>query len=366
MKRIFKVVPILMMFFCFMLSTKSVKAEAMIDEGHSDYVSISNITANSAYIDWSAMYGVAVNKASLGDYDVKNVSYKVIVGDNTYYESTTLTSLSLTGITPDTCYFVEVYMYYTEVSRLDETETFDTYDYEWESFTTGELSNIASSDDSPTPVPTPSVTPVITPTYEPTYTADTTSLSTPNISKVIMCEGTVTALADNVDTNNVTALEWMLFDAKTGKCIVSDTSYSTREDLYNVNKRKVFYLQCRAVSYDSNSNYIYSNWSSPKYFVSQPKVSIKKKNIKKNSITVKWKKVTGAKNYTIYARKRNAKKWTKIKTTSKTSYTIRKLKGKIINVWDNDYEITIVSNTRINGKTLKSGKNEYYYTYLIL
>lgn len=51
MKRIFKVVTILMMLFCFMLPTKSVKADTMVDEGHSDYVSISNITANSAYID---------------------------------------------------------------------------------------------------------------------------------------------------------------------------------------------------------------------------------------------------------------------------------------------------------------------------
>lgn len=256
-------------------------------------------------------------------------------------------------------------MYYTEVSRLDETDTFDTYDYEWESFTTGELSNIVSSDDSHTPVPTPSVTPVVTPTYEVTPSAEVVHLITPKVSKVVMHTGTVTALANNVDTANVSALEWKLFDAKTGKCIASDTSYSNREDFYGIKGRKVFYLQCRAVDYDSENNYVYSAWSEPKYFVAQPKLSVKRKNNSWNKLSITWKKVTGAKNYTVYARKRNAKKWIKLKTTSKTTYTFSKLKGKTINARNHDYEITVVTNAKIRGTTVKSGKNEYYYTHVI-
>ena len=52
--------------------------------------------------------------------------------------------------------------------------------------------------------------------------------------------------------------------------------------MYSVG-RKVYAIQCRSVGYDSDYNYVYSNWSASKYVVAQPKVSTNKKNLKKNS-----------------------------------------------------------------------------------
>ena len=54
--------------------------------------------------------------------------------------------------------------------------------------------------------------------------------------------------------------------------------------------------------------------------------SITLKSTKSKTATVSWKKVTGASKYTVY-KSTDGKKWTKVTTTSKTTYTVTKLTG---------------------------------------
>lgn len=99
--------------------------------------------------------------------------------------------------------------------------------------------------------------------------------------------------------------------------------------------------------------------------VKQPKLNASKSKIKKNSITIKWSKVKNAKSYTVYIRKKGGKKWTKVKKVSakKTSYKITKYKGKKINVYKQDYEVTVMATAKIGGKTYNSPKTSYLRTY---
>lgn len=99
--------------------------------------------------------------------------------------------------------------------------------------------------------------------------------------------------------------------------------------------------------------------------VKQPKINTSKSKIKKNSIYIKWGKVKNAKSYTIYMRKEGAKKWVKVKKVSagKTSYKITKFKGKKINVFKQDYEVTVMATAKINGKSYNSPKTRYIRTY---
>lgn len=99
--------------------------------------------------------------------------------------------------------------------------------------------------------------------------------------------------------------------------------------------------------------------------VKQPTIKTSKCKIKKNSIYLKWGKVKNAKSYTIYMRKEGAKKWVKVKkvSASKTSYKITKFKGKKINVYKQDYEVTVMATAKINGKSYNSPKTKYIRTY---
>lgn len=188
-------------------------------------------------------------------------------------------------------------------------------------------------------------------------------LAKPTISNVSIVSGKVSALAANVDTANTSKLEWQIFDKKTNKCIKTDTSYSTGTVIYGVNGKKVYYIKCRAVAYDSSYNYVYSEWSDAKYFVPQPKVTSKNKHVGKNSINIRWKKIPGAKSYTVYARKSTAKKWTKVKTTKGNSFVLRKLKGQTIDTFKNTYYFAVATNAKAGKKTIKSGNSEYYRAY---
>lgn len=203
-------------------------------------------------------------------------------------------------------------------------------------------------------------TPSTQQTTEVTQTPDIT-LQVPKITEVKMSETKLGAVAGNIDSN-ARSLEWQVIDVKNGnKVVATDTSYTTGNIFYNM-KRKLYAVQCRAVGYDSNYNNIYSGWSAKSYVIAQPKVSTSKKYIKKNSITVSFKKIKGAKDYTIYMRKKGSSKWTKVKTTKKNKYKVTKFKGKSINLAKKSYEFCVIANAKVGKKTIKSSKSEYVYT----
>lgn len=322
----------------------SVNAE-MAELGNSDYISVSSITSSSAYVDWSGMYNHEIGfHTSLG-YTLKDYYFTVVVGENTIYDCTKLTNVQLNNLNPDTYYSMYVTLYYTLIDS--DGEESQESKYEWEGFTTGVANSVASKDDTVTAQPSQNDTTIYQPQTPVTLTA-------PYVSYASVCNGQVTVNAENIDPNT-DYLEWKVFEADTNKNVISTSVWATgSENLGSTKARKTYYAICRAVI----SNGVCSEWSQPKYFMSQPKVVTKHKDIKKNSIKLKWKKVKGAKSYTIYfgTKYKNAKK---VKTTNKLSYTIKKYKGKKLNTRKKNYYFFIRANSRI----VNSDTREYYYTY---
>lgn len=117
---------------------------------------------------------------------------------------------------------------------------------------------------------------------------------------------------------------WKKWDAK------CSTSNSTETVVFGIDKNTVYFVQARAIGYNSNFEEVCSEWSSSKFFINEPKINIKKmkKSIKNNSVTVYWKKVTGAYKYVVYAGN-NVNKTHKVKTTTNTKAKLKlKLRGK--------------------------------------
>lgn len=340
-----KVTMFLLMLLCIFCVKGDVHAYNM-DNG----ITVTNLTSTSATIGWSGVGNYLLTSIAPGS---TITGYDVYLGE-TLVSTGLATSVHLTNIASNTMHFVHVYVNY--VDAYGYTDQYTTFDY-FETGGNGNINDGGQDNGTVTPTPTPTPTPDTT-------TPVTATLTTPAVGSAVVVDNVLYLTGANLDPY-AQKLEWQIYDKKTGKCVASDDSYSVGTQIYNFSGKKVFYAICRVVGYDSNYNEVYSEWSPKKYFVTQPKVTTKKKHIKKNSVTIKWKKVTGAKNYTIYAKKQGAKKWTKVKTTSKTSYKLTKLKGKRINTYNSEYSFRIVTNAKVGGKTLKSSNKEYYtvYTY---
>ena len=85
------------------------------------------------------------------------------------------------------------------------------------------------------------------------------------------------------------------------------------------------------------------------------KLQLKQYKVTKTSITVKWNKISGAKKYLIYAGKSGkSNKIQKITTTSRTKYTLKKIKGKKLakGVY---YKFAVIA-LNGNGKVVTSSK----------
>jgi len=206
-----------------------------------------------------------------------------------------------------------------------------------------------------TPTPVPSINTPVVPNTPVTPVA-------PSISGVKMVGDNVAAAVSPVSCNGY---EYGIFNKKTGKLVKSQTTSSTSSVFYGVSRKNIYIMKARAYKYDTSGNKIYSAWGKGKYFVPQPKIKNKASKLKKNSIILKWNKVTGAKKYTIYMRKRYAKKWYKVKTVSgkKASYTIKKFRGKKVNAYRQNYEVKVKATAKIGGKTYNSTSDDYIYTY---
>ena len=78
--------------------------------------------------------------------------------------------------------------------------------------------------------------------------------------------------------------------------------------------------------------------------------NLKVKKTTKTAVTLSWKKVTNATGYVVYRQDAGSKKWVKVGTTKKTSYTNKKLKkGK-------NYKYAVSAYISYDGKTYNSTK----------
>ena len=135
---------------------------------------------------------------------------------------------------------------------------------------------------------------------------------------------------------------------------LSSISYNTLKNI----KNQFYKLRVRAYVTIDNKNY-YGAWSDYTVFALQPKVGLKKSG-KKLKIT--WKKVSGAKNYTVYMSTSKTGGYKKLTTTKKRAYTAKKFKKKKLNK-KKTYYVYVVANRKEGKKTYKSKAVNCYYLY---
>lgn len=192
--------------------------------------------------------------------------------------------------------------------------------------------------------------------------APSSGLAVPQVASVKMVADDVGVVLNGVACDGY---EYGIFKKSSNSLVQSDTTSLSSTTFYGLSRKSVYYVKARAYAYDSNGEKMYSAWSSKKYFVPQPEINKTGSKLKKNSIKLKWAKVTGASKYTIYMRKKGGSKWSKVKTVKgkKGSCKITKYKGKSFNIQRNNYELKIKASAKIGGKTYNSTTNNYIYTY---
>lgn len=107
-----------------------------------------------------------------------------------------------------------------------------------------------------------------------------------------------------------------------------------------------------------NGKKVYSDWSGTKVIIPQAKLTGKLLQVSKNNIKIKWKKVSGAKGYTIYRTTNGGKSYKKVKKVGAnvTSYTVSNFKKGTKN------GVVVVANgVKVGKKKYDSTKS--YYTY---
>lgn len=167
---------------------------------------------------------------------------------------------------------------------------------------------------------------------------------------------------------DVTGYQAYLYNRK-GKLIETKTisnPYINYCTFSKANSKNVYFVKVRCYYKYGNAT-TWSKYSANFNAVPQAKITSNKKCIKRHSIKLKWKKVSGATKYTVYVRKGGKKKWTKVKTLSKKagSYTFKRFKKKGITVNAAGWDLKVRTTGKVNGKKVNS--TSYYYTnfYLI-
>lgn len=214
---------------------------------------------------------------------------------------------------------------------------------------------------SASPSVSPSATPSVSPSATPSASPSATPVVTPKVP-VIAAAMVVDEVGVAVEQQVCDGVEIQVVNNATNKVVATQESNRVITSISGIPRKAVYYVQVRAYSF-SGTQKLYSDWSEKAYIVAQPSISKNKKNIKKKAIVCKWNKIAGANSYTVYARKRGAGKWVKVKTTSKTSYTIKKLKGKKIDTKKNNYEMRVTASAKVDGKKYTSDGSAYVYTY---
>ena len=340
---------IIILCLCIMMSVGILTTEKA---SASTYITFSNITSTSMHVDWSTLsskysdYTITGYKVS--EWDVENGT-DIVLSTNT-----TATSMDLYGLPSSTTIFITVEPIGVNASGMAVTG------YEYNTCDTLSGSGVAGTISSSLTTGTSTITP-----SNPTPSAPTTeaiTLATPSIKSLKLVD---TTLKYSIEAPNAYGAEIAIYNKKTKKCVKTEEIYYTSGYVYNIKANNVYYAQVRTYTYDSNYNKVYSKWSAKKYFVAQPTINTKKSKITSNSIKLKWNKIQGAKNYTIYMKKTSSKKWKKVKTTTKTTYTIKKFSGKKLNTTKNRYDIRVIASAKVGKKTYKSDNSKYIYTYVI-
>lgn len=129
---------------------------------------------------------------------------------------------------------------------------------------------------------------------------------------------------------------------------------------FKIDNHIVYTIKVRAFTELDGKKYK-SKWSEPAYCFTQPMVN-KVSYDKKGGMTLKWNKVNGCDEYSVYVSTKKDKGFKKVKTVKAkvTSMRLDKIAGKKIAA-KNTYYLYIVGTKKVKGKKYTSGRN-YLHT----
>lgn len=140
------------------------------------------------------------------------------------------------------------------------------------------------------------------------------------------------------------------------KKISSGTASTYGTYLKNITATQFYKVRVR--SYVTiNNKILYGEWSDYKMFGQQPKVNFKKAG---KGVKISWKKVKGAKNYTVYMSTKEKSGYKKIKTLKKNSLKVTKFKKKKIKK-NKKYYVYVVANTKMGKQKIKTPVSSTYW-----
>lgn len=153
---------------------------------------------------------------------------------------------------------------------------------------------------------------------------------------------------------------WSMTGKKGKRLVSGKKTYNSNSDYFTNNKlKKPQFLKLRVRPYVelSSGSTKYGAWSNWAYTSRQPSLGIT--NIKGGQ-KLTWKKVSGAKSYTIAVSTQEKTGYKKVKTVSGNSLTVKKC-GKSALKSGKTYYYTIVANKKIGKKTYQGSKTHYFY-----
>lgn len=347
MKKCMKKLTMLLLIVCMGLvfSNNAKAAPDVISNG----VKVTNITSTSAKADWSdkilEIKGLGWKSLSSVDVTIWSANY----GTQVLGSGVQASGVSLTNLAPGTDYSLEIKFYGIA------SDGNSAYDYACAWFRTDGATNLEVIPGNPT-IPGQDQNTSNVPTNVPVTAGF-------GVSQALLTGDTLQVLASGVPAG-VDQIQWQVVD-KNGNVVKDSTSYSTTDTIYGLSSKKIYGVRCRVGVYDANYNLVYSDWSPIKYVISQPTITSKKKDIQSHKLTVKFKKISGAKDYTIYMRKHGSKSWTKIKTTKSNKLVITKFKKKTLTINSNGVDVCVIANAKIANQNIHSEKYGFTNFYVI-
>ncbi|MBE5958804.1 MAG: fibronectin type III domain-containing protein [Lachnospiraceae bacterium] len=151
---------------------------------------------------------------------------------------------------------------------------------------------------------------------------------------------------------NIPQAEGYVLELYKGKKLVRTYEGAGNSAFLSAVNKNTFY-KIRVKTYISfNDVKKYSEWSDNFYFADDVRMVVKR--VSKNKIKMSWKKVKGAKDYTIYAAYGKKAKFKKLVTLKKTKYVVTKIRKKPLNLSKKPCYFYVVANTKAEGKKWSS------------
>lgn len=137
------------------------------------------------------------------------------------------------------------------------------------------------------------------------------------------------------------------YDSSKKKYTKIATVTGTKYTVKKLSGGKTYSYAVKSYAVKNNKTYAGMTSSIKKVATKPAKVTSLKASLTSNSVTLTWKKVSGATGYTVYKYDASTKKYTKVKSTTSLKYTIKSLKASTT------YKYAVAAYTKV-------GKTAYY------